>query len=204
MTFVYSSAHAIPAKRVWQVGASVLLMHLALLWVMQADLASTPSAEDGSQVVMATAVSDTPQPESKREQIKTPQKQAAVVNEHTPSPLDPAVSDAAANAAPATTSAHSSAPNVVLPSASAEYLRNPAPIYPRVSRRLKEQGTVILRVLITLQGTAEKIEIHTSSTHPLLDQAALDAVQSWRFVPGRRNGTAEAMWFTIPVRFILE
>jgi protein TonB len=32
----------------------------------------------------------------------------------------------------------------------------------------------------------------------------LEAVQRWRFVPGRRSGMPEAMWFNIPVRFVLE
>ena len=35
-------------------------------------------------------------------------------------------------------------------------------------------------------------------------QAALETVQRWRYVPGKRNGSPEAMWFNVPVRFILE
>jgi protein TonB len=29
-------------------------------------------------------------------------------------------------------------------------------------------------------------------------------VRSWRYVPGKRNGTAEAMWFNVPINFVLE
>ena len=54
------------------------------------------------------------------------------------------------------------------------------------------------------QGLPEKAEVRTSSGFARLDQAALEAVQRWRFVPGRRSGTPEAMWFNIPVRFVLE
>ena len=61
-----------------------------------------------------------------------------------------------------------------------------------------------MRVFISTQGLPEKAEVRTSSDFARLDQAALEAVQRWRFVPGRRNGTPEAMWFNIPVRFVLE
>jgi protein TonB len=92
----------------------------------------------------------------------------------------------------------------VLPSSDADYLNNPPPAYPRISKRMGEQGTVIVRVFIGLQGTAEQAEIRTSSGYDRLDKAALDTVQRWRYVPGKRHGTPEAMWFNVPVRFVLE
>jgi protein TonB len=106
--------------------------------------------------------------------------------------------------APSAASGKTGAPSLVEPSADADYLKNPPPTYPRASRRLGEQGTVIVRVFISTQGLPEKAEVRTSSGFAGLDQAALEAVQRWRFVPGRRSGTPEAMWFNIPVRFVLE
>lgn len=111
---------------------------------------------------------------------------------------------APANTAPVQQAGPAPAPALVLPSADADYLNNPPPAYPRQSKRMGEQGTVVLRVLIGLQGTAEKAEIRTSSGFVRLDQAALETVQRWRYVPGKRNGSPEAMWFNVPVRFILE
>jgi protein TonB len=119
---------------------------------------------------------------------------------------------AAANSAPATPSAPAAAssaskpatPSLVLPSTDADYLNNPPPAYPRLSKRMGEQGTVIVRVFIGLQGTAEQAEIRTSSGYDRLDKAALETVQRWRYVPGKRHGNPEAMWFTVPVRFVLE
>ena len=111
---------------------------------------------------------------------------------------------APANAAPQRQAGPALAPALVLPSADADYLNNPPPAYPRQSKRMGEQGTVVLRVLIGLQGTAEKAEVRTSSGFVRLDQAALETVQRWRYVPGKRNGSPEAMWFNVPVRFILE
>ena len=108
---------------------------------------------------------------------------------------------AAGNQRPAN---NATAAAVVLPSNSADYLNNPAPPYPRQSKRLGEQGTVIIRVLITPEGRAEKAEIRTSSGFLRLDETALSTVQRWRFVPGQRNGAPEAMWFNVPIRFVLD
>jgi protein TonB len=93
---------------------------------------------------------------------------------------------------------------IELPSASAEYLNNPPPAYPPLSRRLGETGKVTLRVLVQSDGTAGAVEIYRSSGYARLDQAAQQAVQRWRFVPGKRNGEPQAMWFLVPIQFVLE
>jgi len=67
-----------------------------------------------------------------------------------------------------------------------------------------EQGTVLVRVFISTEGRAEKAEIRTSSGYVRLDEAALETVQRWRFVPGKRAGQPEAMWFNVPIRFVLD
>ena len=61
-----------------------------------------------------------------------------------------------------------------------------------------------MRVLIEADGTASKAEIRTSSGYERLDQTALQTVLRWRYVPGKRNGVAEAMWFNVPINFVLE
>ena len=93
---------------------------------------------------------------------------------------------------------------VVLPSSDADYLNNPAPTYPSMSRRMGEQGTVLVRAFINTDGRAEKAEIRTSSGYSRLDESALATVQRWRYVPGQRAGVAEAMWFNVPIRFLLD
>ena len=55
----------------------------------------------------------------------------------------------------------------------AVYLSNPKPLYPNVSRRLGEQGTVMLRVFVTVAGEPAQIELKSSSGFPRLDRAAL-------------------------------
>lgn len=86
----------------------------------------------------------------------------------------------------------------------AAYLNNPRPDYPRAARRLGEHGKVVLRVFVSAQGAAEKIEIATSSGFPRLDQAARDAVDRWRFVPARRGEDAVGAWVLVPITFVLE
>jgi protein TonB len=209
--------HHISNTRLRNTIAAVLLVHVALLWVAQSQLAELPASDESGQVVMADVVSDIPNPtpltHAKTAPTATPTHTLtkSVTKADTPA-LTPnnsdtqeaAASSAEAAAAPSTASGKTGSPSLVEPSADADYLKNPPPGYPRISRRNGEQGTVIVRVFISTQGTPEKAEVRTSSGFARLDQAALEAVQRWRFVPGRRNGTPEAMWFNIPVRFILE
>ena len=96
------------------------------------------------------------------------------------------------------------APRVEPPSSDADYLQNPKPPYPPLSKRLGEQGKVVVRALIGLDGTAQQAQIKQSSGFDRLDQSALATVQRWRYVPGKRAGIAEAMWFNVPITFVLE
>ncbi len=207
--------HHISNARLRNTLAVVLLVHVALLWGTQSQLAELPASDESGQVVMADVVSDMPNPaplthaKPTPQAVPTPASTQSATQTNTPAHNSNSniAQDSAAvsNAAvPATASGKTGSPSLVEPSADADYLKNPPPGYPRLSRRNGEQGTVIVRVFISTQGTPEKAEVRTSSGFARLDQAALDAVQRWRFVPGRRQGTPEAMWFNIPVRFILE
>lgn len=106
--------------------------------------------------------------------------------------------------APSTPPAAPSGGAVQLPSSDAAYLNNPRPGYPSISRRMGEQGKVLLRVMVSEQGLPQQIEIKTSSGYERLDKAAITSVQRWRFVPGKRNGIPEAMWYIVPINFVLE
>lgn len=86
----------------------------------------------------------------------------------------------------------------------AAYLQNPAPEYPAISRRLREQGVVMLSVNVTAEGAAASVAVRTSSGSSRLDQAALKCVEKWRFVPARRAGQAVASSVIVPVRFSIE
>ena len=118
----------------------------------------------------------------------------------TPQPALPAIAAPVA-AAPVAAPA---APAVQLPSSDADYLQNPRPPYPAISRRLNEQGKTTVRVLIGTDGLPQRAEISKSSGFSRLDDAAMATVMRWRYVPGKRGGVAEAMWFNVPINWILE
>ena len=93
---------------------------------------------------------------------------------------------------------------VTAPIFNAAYLDNPQPRYPPLSRRIGEQGRVLLRVLVTPGGSAQEIEVRASSGHARLDDAARDAVRQWKFVPAKRGDQPVAAWVLIPVSFRLD
>jgi protein TonB len=86
----------------------------------------------------------------------------------------------------------------------ADYLNNPRPAYPLISRRLGEQGRVILRVRVGTGGHAELIEVHGSSGFARLDDVARETVRRWTFVPARRGDAPVPAWVLIPISFRLD
>ncbi len=212
--------------------ASVLLLHVLALWALQTGLLQrvlvlaeeivvpvefiTPVTPP---VVKPPPVPPKPSPSTKAPAVTPAPIPAPPV---VPAPVPLAIADATptANAplgvthapaavapmapAPQATSAPAPAPKVELPSSDAEYLHNPKTEYPRISKQRNEQGKVVVGVFIGTDGTAQKAEIKLSSGYERLDQAALATVKSWRYVPGKRGGVPEAMWFNVPINFVLE
>jgi protein TonB len=81
------------------------------------------------------------------------------------------------------------------------YLHRPNPVYPALSKRLREEGTVLLRVNLDAQGIVLDIHIEKSSRFQRLDQAALEAVKQWRFVPAKRGQVAMPSSALVPIEF---
>lgn len=203
----------------------VVVFHIAALWAMQTGLlrraveliapaeilvefmeppapqvmppAPTPPVPAKRPLAQAAAPVKTaaPQPLAMPDPRPSP---TATVGVTEPAPVAPPVATApVAEALPAPV-------RVELPSSDADYLQNPRPPYPFMSKRLGEQGRVVVRVLIGLDGTAQKADVKQSSGFDRLDQSALATVLRWRYLPGKRAGVAEAMWFNVPIDFILE
>jgi len=93
---------------------------------------------------------------------------------------------------------------LVVPRFDAEYLRNPAPAYPAVARRMGEQGKVLLRVVVRPDGMPDSVVLRQSSGSARLDEAALEAVRKWRFVPARQGSTPVTAAVIVPIVFSLE
>lgn len=83
----------------------------------------------------------------------------------------------------------------------ADFLHNPAPSYPIFARRRQQQGTVLLRVKVSIEGKPEVIELNKSSGFKLLDEAAQNTVKTWRFVPAKRGSNTVSAWVIVPIQF---
>jgi protein TonB len=129
----------------------------------------------------------------------------------TPAPTEPAAEPAPPPppAAPAPMAAVDPAPApppvaISPPLFNADYLANPPPPYPSLSRRTGEQGRVILRVHVTPGGTVDDIQVRTSSGHARLDDSALETVKRWKFVPAKQGAQPIAAWVLVPISFGLD
>lgn len=134
----------------------------------------------------------TPKPEPVREVAQEPVQQAA--------PTPPAPPSAPVQQA--TPAPEAPAP-VTPPRTDAAHLNNPAPQYPALSRRLGEQGRVMLDVYILPDGSVGEIKLNRSSGFPRLDNAALQAVKTWKYVPAKRGDKPIPFWYVQPVSFVL-
>jgi periplasmic protein TonB len=168
-----------------------------------------PQKPDVQPVPSKPVVRQPKQEATPKEVAMAPSLTPSAIQEHVPAASNTSAkstSDAVASAGDSSdkpVQASPPAPVVELPSKAA-YLNNPKPIYPAISRRLGEEGTVTLKVLIGADGSAKEVRLSRSSGFERLNDAALDAVKRWRFVPGKRNGVPEAMWFDVPVSFMLD
>ena len=84
-----------------------------------------------------------------------------------------------------------------------EYIRPPQVEYPALSRRIGEQGRVLLRVLIGREGRAERVEVQVSSGSQRLDDAAVKAAREALYRPYAENGVAISVWALVPTSFEL-
>jgi len=75
------------------------------------------------------------------------------------------------------------------------------PVYPPLARQARIQGNVVLHAIIDKDGKVAQLEV--VSGHPLLVQAALDAVKQWRYKPTQLNGDAVEVDTTITVTFTM-
>jgi TonB family protein len=85
----------------------------------------------------------------------------------------------------------------------AQYLNNSAPKYPTSARKRGIEGKVLLEVAVKIDGAPSLVVISHSSGHQILDDAALNAVKNWRFVPAKKLGKPIEASVIVPVEFKL-
>jgi protein TonB len=111
----------------------------------------------------------------------------------------PSTPTTVASTSPSNASAAISAPRF-----GAAYLNNPAPKYPTIAKRLGEQGRVLLRVLVSADGLAKDVRLHSSSGSTTLDDSAIKAVRHWRFIPAKQGDASVEAWVQVPIVFKLD
>lgn len=199
--------HTLLNSKLKQVLAGSLSLGLHLLIVVVLVAQAEPEAAKQHSVMMVSMVEATrplsaepepepesrpePEPESEPKPEPKPEVQAE------PEPDDTSVDNADVVAQEAVEA------EIDLPQYQADYLQNPPPVYPRLSQRLKEQGEVLLRVQVGMDGQPLEISLQQSSGHARLDQAAQKAVTQWRFEPAQRNGKPVVAWVVVPFEFAL-
>jgi protein TonB len=173
------------------------------------------TAKPAPTAAAAPASIETPRPRpGRRARAIAAPVHAVPTVDHAP-PEAPTVADVAAPPSPAPSpprtepersskaAARASEGGGALLSAKPRYRVNPAPEYPIASRRRREEGVVMVKVTVEPNGAPSAISIATSSGHPLLDAAALDAVRRWTFDPARAGGVPVSSLVTVPLRFSL-
>lgn len=208
---------SLPLRDRTMVVASVVLVHVLLLWSYASlsglfNPAHHGSAHHEMSISMAlpeqSQTAPKPQPVVNPKAVElqpvqpTPQAAIPAVPADTPpSPVESntPVSDRTVSTGPVSNGLADSEPDY-----QAAYLKNPNPDYPIVANRMGWQGRVVLNVEVLASGLPGQIKLHQSSGHGVLDNAAIQAVRSWRFVAARQGGQVIARWLLVPISFILK
>lgn len=160
-----------------------------------------PEATPPVQPAPKPALKEKPLPAVKRQErpLATPAPaQQNLVSASAP------IADAPAPAVEPSAPSPAPEPAIEAPRYNAAYLNNPPPAYPLSARRRGMEGRVLVRAEIQEDGSCSRVELKRSSGTDLLDQAALEAVKKWRFVPARKGAQAISAWVDVPITFKLE
>lgn len=202
-----------------------LAAHGAAAWVLPGGPATTPSPpvlvaelRTGAPVVEAV-------PELNPVPQRTPPAPAHAAPAHPPRPHGPVplavaqpapvaiavpagpapTAEAASGpAAPPVGAAKGASPPLELPRYDAAYLANPPPVYPAMARRRGVEGKVVVEAHINTAGIPFDVKVVSGAGEASLDEAALNAVWHWRFVPAKRGDQAVEAWVRIPLVFRLD
>lgn len=193
----------------------LLLLHLgAVTTLMQADAAITepkidmePPKLQGLLIAPEPKITPPPpkaEPEPQKPQRKPTQKTPPPVAKASAAAPVVAPSKAVSQKAASSSQTKTAEPTTQLPSADAAGLNNKAPVYPMLSRKRKEQGTVWLLLLVSKEGVVTELKLKKTSGFDRLDQAALQAVKKWKFQPARKQGQPIDYWYELPLKFSLQ
>ncbi len=210
------------------IAGGVVLFHVAALWALQTGLIRKAAeivipVEILSQMIEPPKPAEPPPPPPppppKREITKTPpppRPQAirtpvppppnAPTGSVEPPPPPAPIAPPAPPEPPAPPPPAPPAPKLVeISQGQTRWVREPRLVYPAMSKRMGETGTVVIAIYFTSAGTPKRAEIFKSSGYDRLDQAARDAAMSSQVTPIQQAGGNEATVYLLkaPINFIL-
>lgn len=203
--------------------AVVIAAHALLFYIISSGLLARVAEVTLPQVVEVTFVAPEPEPPAP----VPPAAPKTVTLAQLPPPVVPPVPvievaripDAITlpQAAPPPSSAAAESPRVAVASVPAppqpagpktissgvEYIQAPQPVYPSQSRRMGEQGKVVLRVLVNEKGHPDQVLVQHSSGSSRLDEAGRQAALRALFKPHVEDGRPVAVFVIVPLNFQL-
>lgn len=167
-------------------------------WVLPREKQDPPPPPPVVEVIEARQVTQTPvEPQT----VVSPVEQVPSVSDH-PGPLDMPYMPAVESMQPTVTEAPASVPATGM---RLEYASAPPPAYPRDELLAGNEGTVLLQVLVGVDGVPLEVTVHTSSGNKRLDRAAQQHVlRKWRFQPATRDGRTVQAIGLVPIDFKLQ
>ena len=222
-----------PLNRNILIAASVVVLHVAVLWALQNGLLRRAAemvvpVEILTRIIEIESPKVAPPPPPPPPSPSPSPKAALPTPKLPPPPTLMAIRDPmpAPNAATAVVEPQTPAPPIMTPVAPApappappaaarlveitegetEYIRPPRVVYPALSKRSGETGVVIIAVYFSAAGYAKRAEVFKSSGFERLDRAAREAVLASQVTPFRRAGISEDTQFLLkaPIIFVLE
>lgn len=170
----------------------------SLQWIHRVPVTPTPPVRVPVAKAPPRAPAVIPQPRAITLPVDHSPAQAVIVD-HAAQPIDPAVETSD------TASPQTGADTAPLPGVRLEYADAPAPAYPRDALRDGVQGTVLLQVLVDVDGRPLQVDVQRSSGDRSLDIAARKQVlMNWRFRPAMKNGHAVQAIGLVPIAFNLD
>lgn len=210
------------ARRIGPLGL-IILLHIGFFYALQSGLLRQAAQALPVEMFASFITPESPPAPTPPKPQPAPPKTVPIVKKSVaprPVPIvnttpSPQAITAAPQAPSAPTAADTAAPTVSAPPAPAmpalpktissgvEYIQPPQPEYPPLSRRMGEEGRVVLRVLVNAKGHPERVEVQKSSGLPRLDEAGRQAVLRALFRPHIDDGQAVAVYVIVPIKFQL-
>jgi protein TonB len=198
--------------------ATVIAVHALLFYVISSGLLSRVAQVALPDAVMITFVTPPPPPAAPPAAPKVvslaPPPPSVVVppTQLQIAPVEPTITatppapvaeraPAAVVVAAAAPAAGSSGPKTI--TTGVEYIQPPQPVYPSQSRRMGEQGKVVLRVLVNEKGMADQVVVQSSSGSARLDEAGRQAALRALFKPHVEDGRPVSVFVIVPLNFQL-